>query len=181
MDIARLTDEELVEHIRDQDQESYREVVSRYQAKLMRYAVSLVGSEDVAKDIVQESFVKAFVNLNSFNNHFKFSSWIYRIAHNEAMNHFSKHKMEVPLDPLLDIAGQDDIEAEYETKEKQEEVRACLAEMPTIYAEPLILLYLEEKTYEEISDILRLPMGTVGTRISRGKILIKKLCQKKNQ
>lgn len=173
----QLSDEIIVEQIRSVDQELYVLLVERYQHKLLRYAQSLMHDEHKATDVVQEAFIKAFINLQGFNTQKKFSSWIYRIVHNEAMNSIKKYQKEVSLPEDFDFASNENIEADFEQKELVVAVQARLQELPLIYAEPLALRYLEEKSYEEISDILHLPMGTVAIRINRAKILMKHLCQ----
>jgi len=179
VELSKLTDEEVVEIVRKKNKEAYAEIIERYQKKLIRYANYLVGSEDKAADVVQDSFIKAYINLNSFNTKFKFSSWIYRIVHNEAINLINKHKKEKPLFEDMDIDSGIDIEKEYSQNEIKEMIKTCIDEMPIIYKEPLTLFYLEEKSYNEISDILRISIGTVGTRINRAKLLMKKICQRK--
>ncbi len=176
-DLKKLTDEELVEYIRTKDQESYLEIVLRYQEKLTRYAKYLVQDEHKSEDVVQNSFIKAFINLNSFNIKKKFSTWIYRITHNEAINEIVKHKNEIPMFEDMDFQSNEDIEIDFFKGELKEKIQDCLSKLPVLYSEPLSLFFLEEKSYEEISDILRLPVGTVGTRINRAKILMKKICQ----
>lgn len=181
--VKNLDDEELVELVRTQDQELYSEVVRRYQDKLVRYATSLIQDEDKAADVVQEAFIKAFVNLKGFNLKKKFSSWIYRIVHNEAVNYLKKHKREISLENNQWIertvdSGQD-IEKDFNRKEAEKMLYQSLNELPLKYRSPLTLFYLEEKSYEEISDVLRIPVGTVGTRISRGKKLMRTICKKK--
>jgi RNA polymerase sigma-70 factor, ECF subfamily len=89
-----FSDEQLVEEVRSKDQELYSHIVDRYQAKLMRYIKYLIFDEYKAADVVQETFIKAFINLNGFDTRKKFSSWIYRIAHNEAMNSVKKYHRE---------------------------------------------------------------------------------------
>lgn len=173
-----MTDEELIKIIRTSDQELYSEIVKRYQDKLFRYASNIVVNEARAMDIVQQTFIKAFINLNSFDTRMSFSSWIYRIAHNETMNMIKKYKKEISLLPDFYIQSADNIEDDYFKKETITEVRKCLNDIPVLYSEPLSLYYLEEKSYEEISDILRLPIGTIGTRINRAKGLMKKICKK---
>jgi RNA polymerase sigma-70 factor (ECF subfamily) len=177
-DENKLSDEELVQKIRTSDKELYTKIIDRYQAKLLRYARNLTRDENKAIDAVQESFIKAFVNLNSFDKKKKFSSWIYRIAHNEIINILKKHKWETPLLEEWDFESKENIEDNFKQQENKDEIEKCLKDMPIIYSEPLSLFFLEEKSYEEISDILRTPMGTVATRINRAKKLIKKLCQK---
>jgi len=175
---SAFTDEQLVDEVRSNDQELYSHIVDRYQAKLMRYANYLIFDEHIATDVVQETFIKVFVNLNSFDTRKKFSSWIYRIAHNEAMNSVKKYHRESPFSPDFDLPSSEDIEGEFTKKEIINKTQECLTQMPITYSEPLALYYLEDKSYDEISDILRLPIGTVGTRINRAKGLMKIICQK---
>ena len=177
-DLKKLTDEQVAELTRTKDKEAYLEIVLRYQGKLLRYASFLIKDQAKAADVVQESLIKAFINLNSFNLKMKFSSWIYRIVHNQAMNTISRHKKELPLLENMDFSNDKNPETDLTKKEIQEKVNKCISQIPLKYAEPLSLFYLEDKSYEEISDILRLPTGTIGTRINRAKILMKKICQK---
>lgn len=172
------TDEEVVIYIQSKDQEIYFVVVERYQAKLSRYINSIVHDHTKAVDILQETFIKAFINLRSFDNKKKFSSWIYRIAHNEAINAIKKNNKEVSFEEDFDIQSDENITDNFEKKEIASKVEKCISKMSLIYSEPLVLYSIEDKSYEEISDILRIPMGTVATRISRAKILMKNICQK---
>ncbi len=173
------TDEELVTLVRTTDQELYALLVDRYQHRLLRYARSLLRDEQKAEDVVQEAFIKAFINLHGFDTRKKFSSWLYRIVHNEAMNSVKKYRLEVPLLESVDIASSEDIEDAFIKKELVADVVSCLDQLPAIYSAPLTLYFIEERSYEEISDILQIPLGTVGTRVSRAKRLMKQLCQKK--
>ena len=179
-DIRLLSDEELVIQIRTKDKERYFELVKRYQDKLMRYATYLIHDEQKAMDTVQESFIKAYVNLNGFDAKKKFGSWIYRIVHNEAMNNAKKFVKEIPLTQNMDFKSDEDPEHDFGKKEIVENTQKCLDQMPVLYSEPLALYYLEDKSYEEISDILRIPMGTVATRINRARGIMKTICQKNN-
>jgi len=92
-----LSDEEIIEKVRTSNQDLYAVIIDRYQKKLLRYIGNLIKDENKAIDVVQESFIKAFVNLNSFNTEKKFSSWIYRIAHNQAINLAKKYQKETSL------------------------------------------------------------------------------------
>jgi RNA polymerase sigma-70 factor (ECF subfamily) len=177
-DFEKLSDEEIIEQVRSNDQELYSIIVDRYQKKLFRYAGSLIKDEEKTVDVVQDSFIKAFINLNGFDIKKKFSSWIYRIVHNEAVNITKKYKKEIPIIDDFDFQSNENIEESFEQKETADKVNKCLGEIPLIYSEPLILFYIEEKSYEEIGDILRMPIRTVATRISRGKMLMKKICQR---
>lgn len=177
-DISKLSDEQLVKYVQKQDKEAYAEIIKRYQEKLMRYTTYLTQDDDKAADVVQETFIKTYVNLKSFDTKKKFSSWIYRIAHNEAMNILNKDKKQLPLKENIDFDSGVDLEDDFVREELQIKAQDCLKRLPVLYREPLTLYFLEEKSYEEISDILRMPIGTVGTRISRAKVLMKKICQK---
>ncbi len=177
-DITKLSDEEIVKLVREKDKELYAQIIKRYQDKLIRYANYLVQDNDKSADVVQNTFIKAYINLNGFNVKKKFSSWIYRIAHNEAMNMFNKHKGQLALKEDVEFDSGIDIEGDLVKRELKARIHDCLRKIPIIYGEPLSLHFLEEKSYQEISDILRMPIGTVGTRINRAKILMKKICQK---
>ncbi|OGZ06080.1 MAG: hypothetical protein A2845_01545 [Candidatus Lloydbacteria bacterium RIFCSPHIGHO2_01_FULL_49_22] len=174
----KLSDEAIVEKVRSTDRDLYAILIERYQHKLLRYVTHLIKDEHMATDVVQEAFINAYINLNGFDVKKKFSSWIYRIAHNVALNIIKKYPSEVPLLDTADFVSDEDIEKEFEQKETVEMVTKCLEQIPLLYAEPLTLYYIEEKSYAEISDILRIPMGTVATRVSRAKALMKHLCQK---
>lgn len=173
------TDEELVGLVRTKDKEQYRELVVRYQMRLLRYASFLINDAESAQDVVQQAFIKAFVNLQGFDIKKKFSSWIYRIVHNEAINYLKKKKKEVLADSLLleNIADSspNNFEEIIVKKDKQQILLSSLEVLPIDYRAPLTLFYFEEKSYDEIGEILRLPVGTVGTRINRGKKYLKKL------
>jgi RNA polymerase sigma-70 factor (ECF subfamily) len=177
--LKNLTDEEIVKKVRLENQEFYALLMERYQAKLLRYANNLVKDEQKAKDIVQEAFIKSFVNLNGFDTKKKFSSWIYRITHNVTLNSIKKYHREVPMLENFDFESEENLEKDFSQKEIAIAVEKCLSKIPLLYSEPLALYYIEEKSYEEIGDILKIPQGTVATRISRSKLLMKKICQKK--
>lgn len=178
MGMSDVSDEKLVETVRSQDQEAYRELVLRYQDKLLRYVAYIVKDHDKAVDVVQETFIKAFANLHGFNTKKKFSSWIYRIAHNEAVNAVVARKWQISLDAhewvSHTISSDEDLEEEMKEQEFQEALRELVDDLPLKYKEPLVLFFFEGMQYEEISDVLRLPTSTVGTRIRRGKALLKK-------
>ncbi|MFC1687127.1 RNA polymerase sigma factor [Patescibacteria group bacterium] len=182
MDPKNLSDEELVKRVQSDDQELYRNIIERYEKKLRRYAMTFVRDADIADDVLQNSFIKAFINLRGFNTKKKFSSWIYRIVHNEALNEIKKHKKELRLEDVVeykDILSKDiDIAEEVDKNKAKEMLDECLVKLPITYREPLVLFYLEERSYNEISDILRMPIGTVGTRIKRGLVILNKIFTK---
>ena len=176
--IKELTDEELVAWIRDRDKEMYQELMRRYQDRALRYAWSIIKDRDRANDIVQKAFIRAFINLKSFNLKKKFSNWFFRIVHNQAINHIKKHRKEISFagdEPWSqNIKSTDEpMEILLQNKESSLFIKQCLSDLPLNYRMPLELFYFEEKSYTDIGEILRLPMDTVSTRINRAKKMLK--------
>lgn len=170
-----LSDEELVK-LTLVDQESFLYLMRRYEDKLGRYIkrISGLASEDI-EDLVQEVFIKTYQNLNNFDQNLKFSSWIYRITHNEVISHWRKKKARpesVVWDTeifLNNIAADLDIGKDVDRSILKEDMREIFGRMDIKYREVLVLKFIEEKNYQEISDILKKPMGTVATLINRAK------------
>jgi RNA polymerase sigma-70 factor (ECF subfamily) len=169
------SDEQLAE-LTLESQDYYACLVLRYEAKILRYIMRISSfSKEDAEDILQEVFIKVYKNLNDFDQRLKFSSWIYRIAHNEVISHYRKMKSRPKLvtsdndEWLKTIASSDDLEKELERKFTAEEIRNILSKIDAKYREVLVLRFLEEKDYKEISDILEKPMGTIATLINRAK------------
>lgn len=181
--MKKLTDEELIEKVRSENQELYEEVVKRYENQLLRYAQYVIKDTERAPDVVQNAFIKAFKNLQSFDTSKKFSSWIYRIVHNEAVNIIRKESRSFSLDGMTwgerFLAQDDEPDEDLRDEEVKDLLTESLDELPLSYRAPLALFYLEDKSYEEISDVLKMPVGTVGTRINRGKKKLKEIVQKK--
>ena len=181
--IDNLTDSQIIKQILDGDVDAYSLIVERYEAKLMRYATYILKDYDIASDITQETFIKAYTNLRGFKLDKQFSSWIYRILHNEAMNFIKSSKKLVSLGA---VSENDDnflqsfkSDKDFDQKLLKDDVRKCLNDMDVKYREVLMLNYFDHLKYDEISDILRIPTSTVGIRIRRAKISLKKICQQK--
>lgn len=180
MKYPKLNDEEIAVLVRESDKEAYSDIVERYQNKLFHYLRKFIGDPISAEDILQEVFIKAYRGLFGFDASKKFSSWIFRIAHNEAVDFIKKNRERVSLDEfeLQIIDEKIDLAKELDTKIHKENLEKAIAKIKPKFQEALILYSFEEKTYEEISDILHLPVGTVGTYISRGKKQLKDLLKK---
>jgi len=176
--LTHLTDEAVVVLVRTKDKEIYAEIIKRYQAKLLRYATFLLNDDHKAADTVQESFIKAYININSFDSKKKFSSWIYRIVHNQAINQIDKYKQQLPMEEKTDFDSGINLEDDSIKHELENQTHNCLNQISMLFKEPLSLYFLEERSYEEISDILHIPKSTVGTRINRAKRMMRNICQK---
>lgn len=179
-----LSDNELVKETCYGNQENYKYLVERYQKKINSYLYFLIHDDFLAKEATQEAFIKAFINLKSFNFNFKFSSWLFRIAHNEAINLVKKNKNKVQLDDDYRVNLQeiqfkkDKLEEDLFLKIKKEELLKNLDKLNLKYKEVLILYFFEDKSYAEIADILRINIKTIATRISRAKKNLKKILKK---
>ncbi|MEA1964058.1 MAG: RNA polymerase sigma factor [Candidatus Aerophobetes bacterium] len=181
--LTDLSDEELIYKVRTEDSESYAEIVRRYQRGLYRFLRYLTNDPHAAEDLLQDVFIKTYRNLYGFDIKRKFSSWIYRIAHNEGINYVKKSSRRKSIsweDAGVPVMSNHDSPTDKLIKEEmQKRLRKYVSELKPKYREPLILHYFEDKSYQEISDILRIPIGTVGTLISRGKAVLKAVCEEK--
>lgn len=178
IDFKGKSDKELVK-LSLLDSDNFLFLMEKYKEPLKRYIwrISSVTKEE-AEDILQEVFIKVYRNLYDYNGEFSFSSWIYRITHNETISCIRKMKVRPQLISVDDdevgafvqmLPGDADIENEVKLKELSKIVRRMLANLPEKYRTVLILRYLEDKSYEEISDILQKSIGTVSTLINRAK------------
>jgi RNA polymerase sigma-70 factor (ECF subfamily) len=159
---------------------------NRYEAKLLRYINRISSiSEDEAEDILQESFIKIWRNLNSYDPSVKLSSWLYRIVHNETISQWRKKTasgkiafIEIPEQLYEEM--QDDFMMPNLSDENSSLIQKILEEMPLKYKEVLVLKFFEKLNYEEISDVLKIPEGTVGTRLNRAKKTFLKIFKSHN-
>lgn len=170
------TDEQLVT-LSIKSQGYYAFLMERYEAKILRYIIRISSmSKEEAEDILQEVFISVYQNLNDFDTDLKFSSWIYRIAHNKTRSHYRKikarpqtvtYEKETGILPIPDLT--ENIFEAADRKMTAGEVRKIIDELDNKYREVLVLKFLEGLDYKEISDVLKKPMGTVATLINRAK------------
>lgn len=187
-DCYHQTDSELVA-LSLRDSRYFYCLMKRYEEKLLSYVHRFSGlPEEDAKDIIQESFINIYQHLNDYDSKLKFSSWLYRIVHNQTINFIKKNKLSLKID----LTDQDDdfvdwlvadtnIEKETLASHFNDYLTTILEKLKPEYKEILVLKFFEDKDYSEISDILQKPMGTVATLISRAKIQFKKIYEKENQ
>ena len=173
---APKTDQELVQESLA-DRHAFAALVTKYEAPLRRYIERLgINSPEDADDVLQEAFIKVYVNLNDYDLSLSFSAWMYRITHNETISHFRKQRVrprvvetEEDLVIFENIVDATDIPAEIDREILKAAVHKALAGIAEQYRNVLVLRFLEEKSYDEIAEILQIPSGTVATYISRGK------------
>lgn len=181
-----MTDEKLVE-LSIQNSNFFGEIIDRYKAPLERYIRrKSLFNEDEIEDMLQDVFISVYLNLNDYDKRFKFSSWIYRICHNKLISHYRKENIRstVSLDRednihLLDVLFKDkSLDKQFDDKLMTERIRIAIFEMDRKYKDILLLSIFEEKSYDEIADILKLPLGTVSVYLKRGKEILKKKVDK---
>lgn len=179
-----ITDEEIARKVQNGDTESFGVLMERYGSKISRYGKKFLSNGHDIEDFVQEIFIKAYVNIQSFDAMMKFSPWLYRIAHNEFINALKK-KSRLPLfvfdfDAIFPhLPAEESADKEANDKDIKNMLDRCLVKLDSKYREPLILNYFEEMNYGEIAEILHIPVSTVGVRLSRGKIILKKIFKEK--
>lgn len=181
------TDEELVA-LTLEDQNFLVCLTRRYETKLFSYILRISNvSKEEAEDILQDVFIKVYYNLNSFDKELKFSSWIYRITHNQVIGNYRKNKarpqmaiFDLEEDILEKLASDLDLAKELDAQFLRKNIYQVLGRLNSRYQEILVLKYLEEKDYREISDIIKKPMGTVASLLNRAKQEFRKELEKRN-
>lgn len=182
--MQQKTDEELAALVQGNNEEAFGVLMSRYQPKLLRYGRKFLSDNAPIEDVVQEVFIKAYQNIQSFDTSRSFSPWIYRIAHNmfaNTLRYNSRHPLAfVDLDMFgAHVAYEIDPGEEEEHEEMQTLVTGGLGALSPAYQEVIILHYLEELSYQEIAEVLHVPIGTVGIRLHRAREALKKYVERK--
>ena len=152
-------------------------IIKRYERQLFAYIKRLMKiSDGDAEDILQEVFIKTYENLNDFDRDLKFSSWIYRITYNHTISYYRKNKAKLQTLSLEDnemllekLRSEFNLTENIDNKILKEKIQELLKQLDKKYRDVLILKYLEEKDYTEMSNILRKPMGTIATLLNRAK------------
>jgi RNA polymerase sigma-70 factor, ECF subfamily len=180
-EIEALSDEEVV-NLALKNQDNFVIIINRYKSKLFNYIrrITNIRDED-AEDLLQDIFLKVYLNLNDFDTDLKFSSWIYAIAHNQVISQHRKlsvraegHSTTLEDDSARKLASNINIEKEIDNIYLKDNVTKVLYALPEKYREVLVLKFLEEKNYQEISDIMKKPVGTVGSLMNKAKSEFKK-------
>lgn len=171
---------EIIKLIMSWDIDAYYCIVENYQNKLLKYILRITDIDlEEAENLLQEVFIKAYKNINDYDEKYNFSSWIYKIAHNITIDFYRKNKDKLLISletkdndykNLIDILeSPENIEKKYKTKELILKIRDILSKLDFKYREVLILKFIDWKNYDEISDIIKSPTWTVATLINRAK------------
>ena len=170
------SDEELVA-LTLVNQDYFLYIINRYKDKLFRYIRRITNIDaDEAEDVLQDVFIKAYLNLNDFDQDLKFSSWIYRIAHNQVITQYRKtkarpqgHKVDLTNEEVKNLISDLNPTRDIDIKLLKGNIHKVLDKLEEKYREILILKFIEEKSYQEISDIIERPIGTVASLLNKAK------------
>ncbi len=181
MEVSEL---EAIRNVQKGDVNAFAFLVHTYEARIARYLKKFLYQTEDVEDILQDVFLKAYIHIQSFDITQSFSPWLYRIAHNEAINFLKKKKIKTvslfEVDTLFPhpVAPEtSDTESERELLKKS--IDAVLADIDNKYREILLLYFYEELSYKEIAQTLQMPVATVGVRIQRGKKQVEEILRKK--
>jgi RNA polymerase sigma-70 factor (ECF subfamily) len=178
MKFAGLADYELVQTAVAGREASFEELVRRYQRPIAAYVYRMVGDYDSALDLTQEVFIKVYNSLNRYRSEFKFSTWIYKIAHNAAIDHLRRHAVrEQTLSGSVEGERREITieskrltpEQESERKERRMEIESVVQLLQPAYRELIVLRHSHDLSYDEIAEVTGLPLGTVKNRLFRAR------------
>jgi RNA polymerase sigma-70 factor (ECF subfamily) len=179
-----LTDQDVVLRARSGQEAAYRELIRRYERPVFALLFRMVRDRELAEDLAQETFVKALNAIDSYRPEFKFSSWIFKIANNAAIDHLRRRELDtLSLDgsphaetpeamqaTALQIGARQESPLDtVEAKELGGAIEAAIGSLRPEYRSCILLRHVEGRAYEEIAEILNLPLGTVKTYIHRAR------------
>jgi RNA polymerase sigma-70 factor, ECF subfamily len=181
-DLAPVSDRDLVATAVGGVEGSFEEIVRRYQRPISAYVYRMVGNYESALDLTQEIFIKVYNSLARYRAEFKFSTWIFKIAHNSAVDHLRRSatrelslingsendQFELPVE-----SGILSPEQESERRERRVEIESVIRALPANYRELVILRHSQDLTYEEIVEVTGLPLGTVKNRLFRAREMMR--------
>ncbi|MCH7760822.1 sigma-70 family RNA polymerase sigma factor [candidate division TA06 bacterium] len=184
-EIEQTSDGELISRVKAGDMGGFDELVRRYQKKIYYLALKMVRDHDLADEVVQDAFVKAYHAMNKFKEGYPFYPWIYRIAVNICMNHLKQSKRQIRLSDEREIrepVGRENPHSNPEKSlmevEKMKRLENAIDALPPKWKAVLVLRAHEDLSYEEISKVLRIPKGTVMSRLNRARERLKEVLEK---
>jgi RNA polymerase sigma-70 factor (ECF subfamily) len=187
---SSLEDEKLVQQATGGFEKAYTTLTQKYRKALHYHILKMIKDKNQVEDLVQEVFVKAFDNLDSYSTNYAFSTWLYRIATNHTIDYLRKKKLQtLSIDqPLKSGDGEmkmqlPDHSAQTDRKiiksQRQKMVQKAIEDLPKKYMEVIKLRHMQEKSYQEISEILDKPLGTVKAHIFRAREMLYKAMKDK--
>jgi len=182
LSLSGVADRELVASAAQGLEGGFEELVRRYQRPISAYVYRMVGDYDCALDLTQEIFIKIYASLSRYRPEFKFSTWIYKIAHNAAIDHLRRNAgrersintgtESEPQQLAIESKGLSP-EQQSEREERRLEIESVVRLLPTAYRELIVLRHSQDLTYEEIVEVTGLPLGTVKNRLFRAREMMR--------
>ncbi len=183
-DATEQDDVKLVAASKSGDQDAFALLVQRHQHRVFNLVYRMLQQYDEANEVTQETFLAAWQGLPSFRGDARFSTWLYRIAYNCCLKQVEQHKRDKALQTAIqaeqhleDAGSETRVETALDIRDRQTLVREQLSTLPAKYRLVLILRHLQEKTYEEMAEILAMPIGTIKTHLFRARNLLKERLQ----
>ena len=188
VNLFTATDQEVVLAARDGQERAYRELIRRYERPIFSLVYRMVRDRELAEDLSQETFVKALNAIESYRPEYKFSSWIFKIANNATIDHLRRRELDtLSLEGARDATTPDRAEAtalqvrdrgetpleEMEARELGSAIEQAVGKLRPEYRSCILLRHVEDRSYEEIAEIMELPLGTVKTYIHRARAELK--------
>ena len=184
MDATSLSDEEIIEKIKEGQFELFEVIVFRYQKKLVNYIYRMISDFESAMELCQEVFIKVYNSLDKYNPSYKFTTWIHRISSNATIDWMRKKKIDAYSLDTNDDGETPSMSKQLPSKELgplkhlemeqlQGRIETAINELPFIYKQLIILRHINELSYDEIASAVDLPLGTVKNRIFRGREMLK--------
>ena len=177
--LSAFADRDLVTRAMAGREDGFEELVRRYQRPIATYVYRLVGDYESALDLTQEVFIKVYNSLRRYRSEFKFSTWIYKIAHNSAVDHLRRYSTRATSALTGEFDGEQyelplesrrlSPEQESERAERRAEIEQVVRSLPLAYRELVLLRHAHDMSYEEISEVMGLPLGTVKNRLFRAR------------
>jgi len=177
-----LSDSELVVESIAGGEAGFEELVRRYQRPIAAYVYRMVGNYESALDLTQEVFIKVYNSLSRYSSEYKFSTWIYKIAHNASIDHLRRtatREQSLVAESDGEIydrpieSGRLTPEQESEMRERREEIEGIVKKLPSAYRELIMLRHSLDMSYDEIADVTGLPLGTVKNRLFRAREMMR--------
>jgi len=166
----------LIEQASAHDESACQRLLNLYKGRIFSYIYRMVRNYHDAEDLTFDTFIKCFKALDSFDRTRRFSTWLFTIAHNTTLDFFRKNKVEYEyIDERY--AVNDDFAREYEKKRKMEQIDKAIAQLSPLDRELVLLFHKEECSYQEISEIVHLPITTIKTRLHRARKRLRHIVQ----
>lgn len=168
-------DYELIKKVLSGDNDAFSEIVNRYKNLVYSVILRMINDYEEANDISQEVFIKVYRNLDKYQPEYKFSTWIMRITTNHVIDYLRKKKQEtVNIDDVdYELSSSSNPEREYIEKEQGDIFIKAINKLPDMYKMPIVLYHIKRFSYQEIADMLNIPLSKVKNRIFRGRRLLK--------